>query len=458
MSSTVQQKAAGIQNAFEYLGTLPIIDVHPETISFDIPWVGKQEAQAWIARNQAILDAWKKLPADAANSVYIGPLIASIESNIETVRSYFELPERLQTLFYLKEKLLYGILQNVKAIQDLMGGWLYENGQRFKGWVEAFILITKLFDLWQVLLDVFNDYEVECGECRNERWNLQHWLWIIISAIIPPIPIIQMPRWPDIELDFSDIDLSLDIAYPVFDLNFYPISLPDAPAPTISGFPLDPMPQLPQIPDLNIDFEIPVIQLPNLPDLPPPPKIPELSQAIEVVLDIFKLLVLIQCLYRKIPLSPEWVVGTKVAHKTERQGYLPFDFLDSRLPTVTMEWLEAIRVSTHVKLEYDVDFIIDVLKEALEPFTNFPKNIGQTSGSSGSNTVDFNINPDSGVEVQTSSALISEDSIARIPELIRTLFIVTSGVQSVDPGIALDSITSMTQRLDISPLRKKQLS
>jgi hypothetical protein len=124
VTSFVQQKTAGIQNAFEYLGTLPIIDVHPETISFDIPWVGKQEAQAWIARNQAILDAWKNLPADAANSVSIGPMIASIESNIETVRSYFELPEKLQNLFYLKEKLLYGIIQNVKAIQDLMGWWL----------------------------------------------------------------------------------------------------------------------------------------------------------------------------------------------------------------------------------------------------------------------------------------------------------------------------------------------
>lgn len=165
-----------------------------------------------------------------------------------------------------------------------------------------------MFDLWQVLLDVFNDYEVECGECRNERWNLQHWLWIIISAIIPPIPIIQMPRWPDIELDFSDIDLSLDIAYPVFNLSFYPVSLPDAPAPSISGFAFDPMPQLPQLPNLDIDINIPVIQLPKLPDLPPPPKIPELSQAITVVLKIFKLLVLIQCLYRKIPLSPEWFV------------------------------------------------------------------------------------------------------------------------------------------------------
>lgn len=61
-----------------------------------------------------------------------------------------------------------------------------------------------------------------------------------------------------------------------------------------------------------------------------------------------------------------------------------------------MEWLEAIRVSSHVKLEYDVDFVIDVLKEALEPFTNFPKNISQLSGGgSGGGTVDFNINPES---------------------------------------------------------------
>ncbi len=79
------------------------------------------------------------------------------------------------------------------------------------------------------------------------------------------------------------------------------------------------MPLLPRLPNLDIDINIPVIQLPNLPDLPPPPKIPELSQAIQIVLKIFKIIVLIQCLYRKIPLSPEWNVGTHVAHKTERQ-------------------------------------------------------------------------------------------------------------------------------------------
>ncbi len=57
-----------------------------------------------------------------------------------------------------------------------------------------------------------------------------------------------------------------------------------------------------------------------------------------------------------------------------------------------MEWLEAIRVSTHVKLEYDVDFIIDMLKEALEPFTDFPRNLNMSSG--GSNTVDIDIDSD----------------------------------------------------------------
>lgn len=179
--------------------------------------------------------------------------------------------------------------------------------------------MTKLWDVWQILIDIFTDYEIECGTCHNERWNLQQWLWIIISAVIPPIPVIEMPKWPDIELDFSDINLSLNLKYPVFDLSFYPITLPDAPLPSVNGFDLPPMPQLPPLPDLNIDFEIPVIQLPKLPNLPPPPKIPELSQSIQVVLKIFQLVTLIQCLYRKIPLSPEWFVGTKVAHKTERQ-------------------------------------------------------------------------------------------------------------------------------------------
>lgn len=65
---------------------------------------------------------WEALPTKAlGNAVNYGPLISSIRSNIETVRSYMTLPEQLQKLFYLKEKLLYEIMKNVNAVQQLMG-------------------------------------------------------------------------------------------------------------------------------------------------------------------------------------------------------------------------------------------------------------------------------------------------------------------------------------------------
>ena len=120
MVGGVQQKTAAIQNIFEYVGSLPIIDVEPRIISFELPWVSREDAQAWIARNEATLDAWKNLPSDAKNSIGYSAMISSIQSNIETVRTYLELPERIQNLFYLKEKLLYGFLQNVEAVQGLM--------------------------------------------------------------------------------------------------------------------------------------------------------------------------------------------------------------------------------------------------------------------------------------------------------------------------------------------------
>jgi hypothetical protein len=285
------------------------------------------------------------------------------------------LPEQLRNLFYLKEKFLYEVLKNVHAVQQLMGGWLYENGERFKTWVETFILITKIWDLWQVLIDIFDEYEESCTVCHNEQWNLQEWLWIVISAVIPPIPVIKMPRWPDIELDFSNIELGIDIAYPVFNFSFYPLELPDMPSPSFSGLNLPPIPQLPPLPDLHLDFEIPTIQLPKLPNLPPAPLIPQLSQSISVVLKIFKIVTLIQCLYRQIPLSPEWYVGTKIAHQTDRQGYLPIDFLNVEMPSVVVKWVDAIRISTEVRLTYDVNFIIEMLESVLEPLEDFPGDI-----------------------------------------------------------------------------------
>ncbi len=65
-----------------------------------------------------------------------------------------------------------------------------------------------------------------------------------------------------------------------------------------------------------------------------------------------------------------------------------------------MDWIDAIRVSTHVKLEYNVDFIVDMIRDALKPFTDFPKNLDQPSSIPSS--VDISIDPKN-PQIQTSS-------------------------------------------------------
>lgn len=86
---------------------LPFVDIHEETISFQIPWVSRADAESWIIRNEAILQTWEDLPQQAGNIVDVSPTIESIRSNIETVKTYLTLPEKIRNLLYLKEKILY---------------------------------------------------------------------------------------------------------------------------------------------------------------------------------------------------------------------------------------------------------------------------------------------------------------------------------------------------------------
>jgi hypothetical protein len=87
----------------------------------------------------------------------------------------------------------------------MMGGWISDNGKRFRTWVELYILIKAILKSWQLIIDLFYEYEAECPTCNNERYDLKHFMFKLISAIIPKIPIIQFPKWPDIWLDLHNI-------------------------------------------------------------------------------------------------------------------------------------------------------------------------------------------------------------------------------------------------------------
>jgi hypothetical protein len=146
--------------------------------------------------------------------------------------------------------------------------------------VKAYILIKAVLKSWQLLVDLFVDYEASCKQCKNERNDLMTFLWKLISMIIPKIPVVQFPRWPNIIIDLHNIKAGMIIALPDFKFNVRPIvigNLPRLHLPLIPNanviFPTLPLLETLELPELP---DLPTLPSIDLPDLPPPPKLPKL--------------------------------------------------------------------------------------------------------------------------------------------------------------------------------------
>ena len=200
--------------------------------------------------------------------------------------------------------------------------------------------------------------------------------------IIPSIPVIRFPRWPNIVLNLSDIRLGISLTVPNFQPRLSPIRLPDLPnlnlpnTPTLAlslpALPLLPsIPSLPDLPDLQ---SFPTIHLPNL---PPPPKVPKLLGSISSVLSILKLVGKLYCYYQNTALVPEWQAGDVIAQRTERQGTLSFDFLNVNFPQLTLPTVRDITVSSHVNFQLRSDFIAEFAKSAVKPLNEFSTDLTQ---------------------------------------------------------------------------------
>lgn len=77
------------------------------------------------------------------------------------------------------------------------------------------------------------------------------------------------------------------------------------------------------------------------------------------------------CYYQKTMLIPEWQVGDVIAQRTERQGTLPFDFIDIQMPQFSLPTLKEIRIATHVNFELRADFIAEFARSAVKPINQF---------------------------------------------------------------------------------------
>ena len=74
------------------------------------------------------------------------------------------------------------------------------------------------------------EYSASCDNCKSERGSNFEWYTKIFAKAIPTdIPVIEFPKWPDIVLDFSQVEAGIRISWP--DITFAPqqILLPSLP-------------------------------------------------------------------------------------------------------------------------------------------------------------------------------------------------------------------------------------
>lgn len=383
---------SGIKAAYEFLGNIPLVQIESETISVNVPWADASSLDRALTDWRFTLDQWKaeisraqsqweisdenlrnKLDSDAEG------LVRSLERNIEILEEYKEFPEKLNELISIKEVWLEQILCNIEAISGLIGGWISSNGERFKAWVELFILIKSILKSWQLLIDVFQWYEEECHQCKNERQDLQNFIWTLIGGVIPQLPIIQFPKWPDIILDLHNVRAGMTVYLPDFQVNLRPIVLPTLPTLKLPDSPNASLslPELPILPTFELPElpELPSLPSVELPDLPPPPQIPKLFGAVEGILNIMKLVTKVMCIVKQSPFVPEWRVGDQIAFITERNGNIPTDFIDITFPQFSYPVVDAIKVTTFVNFEFETEFILEAVRQITAPLDTFSSDI-----------------------------------------------------------------------------------
>lgn len=394
------QTVGGIQAVYEFLSSMPMVKIEPQKVYFNIPWPGDKASidkaiadfeATKLQRQQEIERAkWEwnienyncvasSTSQECKNMLNMQGLISSIDQNISILKWYKNIPEDIYKMLKIKDIRIEQILCNIETISKITGGRIWENGKRFKAWVELYVLIKAILKSWQLLVDVFIDYDAACHQCKNERYDLLYFVWKLVSMVIPKIPVIQFPKWPDIYLDLHNIRVSLVIGLPEFEFNLRPIVLPTLPnlylpnSPSarlnLPRLPLLPEFDLPTLPDLP---SLPTIELPNL---PPPPKLPKLLSAIEAFLNILKIITKVMCILKTSPFVPEWRAWDQIAFITERSGYLGIDFLDMSLPQFSFPFVDAIKVSTFVNLEFEVEFLVEMARQMALPINVFGNNI-----------------------------------------------------------------------------------
>lgn len=381
----------GLEKWLNMAHALPLIDIKPKKVPIRYPWITAEERELiakdwydWVEDAKREWDAFEHQfslrdnVSDEEREIFgeleqvVNEAITAMETNLAVLESYKEIPEKILLIREMMATYAKSIICYVDAILSHTAGYLTENAQRAEAWGQFIVDLREIVNGWQVLIDLSADLMDSCDKCTNQRYSGMQLLFSLF-VFVPDLPVVEMPKLPDIVIDASNIQAGLNIVWP--DIDFVPerINIPEIPRLYLPGVNLNAHLDLdlniPTLPEFNVDVdlpELPGLTLPSLPSLPPPPAVPELDPTLKAGLKIVSNVLKVVCTIRQgfIPI-PEFALKSKIEEITERPGgiLLPIDTATTvERPKISFDFLKKIKINTYLNLNTDFSVLFDFVK------------------------------------------------------------------------------------------------
>lgn len=321
-----------------------------------------------------------------------------IRQNLRVLERYRQFPFELYERVHVRDRYLSELSATINSFLWSLTHWLQLNARRFEKYVDVIITLIWVVKTFQAIIDLSVNRSEQCSKCTNDNYDNYACKLSIICVDLPILPIPPF-KIPSIFLDFSHLDLGIDILLPEF--QFVPTNIP-----------LPDLPKLPKPPQVNIDIDLDLqgnfelqlfadlilglnwwlnlwsLSIPNipilpeppilpplpsflptleleLPVLPPAPRIPRLMPEIKTVLDITDAAGKIYCIIKWwVGLVGEQWVKTKIEQLTQRTWDVPF-FDDMNITSFSKEtplqWFDW-KVDAYLQFNYNFTYVYDLLK------------------------------------------------------------------------------------------------
>lgn len=383
------------------LNSLPIIRIEGKEVVLKIPAIPASEiekfnrqAEAWVKYHEEQLrkvrDFWqcdisedRKTLCDKV-TFKLDSLIRAIQKLTEALDRISNLPRDILNYRTLESKYATQIICYLDTIMETIGGYIKRQQKRIEAWMQAVEDVIRTFKGWQAILNVAIEYQKSCDSCQSDRFS-KLGLLLQIFAVIPDLPIIPIPKMPDIVFDISQIQTGVEIVWPDLVFKPEPLKLPQLPTITLPDVLPDVTIEIPielenfVIPDWLENFptfempnfpDLPPLPVPQLPDLPRPPKIPKIPNVVIDLAANLKQIFKILCLLKQalIPV-PELGLATEIETLTQPSVQITLPIISKfaiQMPAIQYDYVEQIKFEAKMSFRIQTDFIYQAIKASAD--------------------------------------------------------------------------------------------